>query len=520
MKTRTLLITALILGAGALFALPHQANAACRANQKLFTVITRDADGKLVPNMNFIVYHENTDPDGNPYLGSSLGSGKTDAGGQTAICVASSEPYAMKFYEYSADYGYTLLWHGSIPADGTGFRVEVRLSYLQAIFRDAEGALLKDVAYDLYIQEYDADGQAIIGESKLNKSKIISNKYNTGIIGATRSYLGAGNYVLGIHGSGNTYFFLWDQCIGQSQAIKLDYRLGTTRFMFENALGGLLKNHAFTVYQQAYDARNAPILGTAVASSLTTGATGKRDLYLPPGMYAVRIAGSHSGSIYYRWRVLATAETLTKVQYRLSTLRLITHDSNGRLVTNKPFIIGKQGTDAAGKPVIEKTLYSSNTGLLGFADVYLTAGRYSLTMDKKTTFYIDVFDNQITIVDWPRNISYRPTGEMALTSSVLNSALTVQMLPTVTIKGLSGFKRTASWAYRVRAAKVNVAYNATFFFNANKLKAAGINTDKLRLAYYNDGTKQWKYVGRINVTGQIATVTAKDIGLLVLVETK
>jgi len=503
------------------FILPHQAKADCTESQVSLNIITRDADGVLLPNINFAVFHQNINVDGNPYLGNSLTSGKTDAGGQNVICLKKTDsPYAVKLYEYNANYGYYMYWFSSLATEGSGYKLEARLSYMRVIVRDAESQLLKDIIFDVYVQEYDVDGKPIIGENKLNQSKLVYSKYYTGETGMARAYLSEGTYVLRIHGAGSTYYYLWDQHVYNEAVKPLEYKLSTLKVILQNATGVLLTNRTFSIYKQSYDVLNRPILGDVVVANLNVGEEGEKDTYLPAGTYALKISGSQSGVFYNYFKVAIKNERLTNVIYRLSGIRVITHDNKGTLLTNKKFSICLQGTDAAGRPTVKKTVLTSSTDILGFKDLYLTPERYALIIDGSTFFNLDVFVNQITIIDWPKAFSLRPAGEIVMSSPISNNTLTIKILPSVTVGNLLNFKKVVSQPYKTQAQSISSPYTIIFFYNTQRVQQGGINPNKLRIAYYNEQSKKWSYVGRNYVSKQQSIVVTKDKGIFILVETK
>lgn len=500
---------------------PSTAAAACTTSQQLISIITRDAGGTLLPGINFTVYHQGVDPDGNPYVANSLISGRTDVVGQAAVCVATTAyPYAIKFYEFNANYGYTLKWNSALTNTDGGYWIEIKMSYYRIIIRDAEGQLIKNTPVDIYTQEFDVDGNPIVGASRLNQEKLVA-RYSTGPTGVTRAYLAAGWYVMRIKGSGNSYFYLWNQRIESSteEVVQLEYKLSTLRVILEDALGGLLKNKTFSVYSQAYDARGQAIIGTVVGS-MSTGTTGKSDIYLPPGSYAVRIPGSLSDAYYYSWKNTTKEQSLTRLTYRLSGIRVVLRDANGQLLNNQRFSIGEQGTDANGNPIVQKTLYTGVTGLQGSSDIYLTPKRYVLIVGDKKVFNLDVYNTQFTTIDWPRAFTLRPRPDMALTNPISNSSLTVSILPSANPSSLSVFKRNISTPYRINGKTIGAAYIIQFFYNPTILRQKGVNPDRLRVAYYNEGTKKWSLVGRNDTARSVGIFASRAKGVYILIEIK
>lgn len=495
------------------------AQAACRENETTIQVVSRDVNGTLLPGVNYVVHGQNTNPDGQPYLGASIASGKTDAGGQSAACVRSdAAPFAVNFYEYNASYGNRILWSESLATAGQTVTAEVRLSYLRVIVRDGESGLLKNVKYDVFVQAYDVDGSPIVDENKINQAKLVSDKYNTGASGELRSYLGAGKYVVRVHGTGSSYFYLWEQDVANTAATTLEYKLGTLRVVLEDGLGALMKNRTFDLYTQDFDVRENPIYGNLISANLDVGSTGKYDAYLPPGSYALKIPGSLPGVAYSSWRIKVESETLTKREYRLSGLRIIIKDDSEKLVKNAKFDIGIQGTDAVGAPALKQNILSATTGELGYSDAYLTPGRYVLTYGTGRVYNLDVFENRFTVVDWPGSVIIR-RQEVTLTNPIANR-LTLKGIADAAVRGLKSYKKRMSKTYRVDVQRIVKPYTLSFSYSASDVRSKKVDPAKLRIAYYNPKTKKWSIIGRNNTKLQRVSTSVSVPGTFLLVSTK
>lgn len=499
---------------------------ACTGTNNPMRVITRDANGTLQAGINVQVYQELTDPDGNPYYGSSaLASGKTDAGGQSDIfCLNPTKaPYAVKVYESSATYGYFTIWSSQQTTDpGSGLiTAQVRMSSLYVLLRDAEGTVIKSAKFDLYVQSFDVNNQPIIDETKLNQDKLITSSLNTGDFGAKVAYLSAGNYVVRVYATGGkTYFHFWNQRVETEKITTLDTKLSTLRAVLEDGYSDVIKNQKLSIYTQKFDVRNKPIVGDLVAADLSTGSTGKVDAYVPAGTYALKINGSYSNAFYYKWRVAVTDQELTTATYRLSGFRIIIRDDKGNLVRSAKFSIATQKTDALGNPVVETiVLRDQNTGEAGYLDVYVPPDTYVLIYGTKRLYQLDANDNQFTKVDWPRVVSLRPQTEVELSNPIGNTNVTLRKrsMPKVSLKNV---KTTLSSAYRLNADKITKSYSITFHYTADKLAQKKTKADKVWIAFYNSQTKRWQLVGRNTASKLQAKATLKNKGTFVLVALK
>lgn len=514
----------LVIVAAAFFSTNRVAQAACKTNTTPFQIITRDANGVLQAGINFVIYQQLSNPDGGFYFGTSvLGSGKTDAGGQSAIlCVSSSKaPYGVKIYETNSTYGYFTIWDAEISTVGSTRTVDHRMSGLNVIMRNAEGKVIKNAKFDVYLQSFDVDGQPIIDETKLYQDKLISSGLTTGDYGARNIFLSAGHYVIRVHATGGQkYFYLWNQVVDSGAITTLDYKLSTLRSILEDGYGKLLKNQTLSIYQQSYDVRDNPIIGDLVASNLNTGSTGAVDAYVPAGAYALKIKSTYSNGYFYKWKVTAVDQQLTVTTYRLSGFRIILRDNAGGLATNAKFSIGTQQIDALGRPALGTTILSNvSTGSLGYADVYLPHSTYVLTYNGKRLYQLDVNENLFTKVDWPRLIILRPRAEVELSTPFANKNLTFRARSMPTVK-LAKFATSVSGAYRVAASSITKPYTIVFRYNQAMLDKKKTTAEKIRIAFYNDRTKKWQYVGKNYPTKSRASVAMAAIGTYVLVAVK
>ncbi|HEY4495203.1 MAG TPA: hypothetical protein VJC01_02005 [Candidatus Paceibacterota bacterium] len=487
-------------------------------------IVIRDAGGNLIPSINYAVYTEIKNPDGNPYFDDKykLTSGKTDGGGQSdVLCLnAAKYPYAVKLWETNATYGYFSIWSDKITGQGGIFEIEAKMSDLFVIIRDAEGNLVKNSSFDVFVQGFDVDNKPIIDETKLNQDKLVAAKVNTSDVGGKHLYLAPGSYAVRMYVTGGKeYFYLWNQQISAEQNTTLDYRQGTLRTTLEDGNGNLVKNQTFYIYTQKYDARNKPITGDLLAT-MQTGSTGKADAYLSTGEYAIKIPSTSKNLFYYIWKVKVSDGSLTDLKYRLSGLRVILRDDNGEVVKNAKFSISSQKIDALGRPVVDTAMVSGlNTGEGAFKDVYLPAGTYVLVYGKKNLYQIDVADTYFTKIDWSKYLTARLHKDAALSNPLKNVNLTMRKtaLPKI---NLSGFNKSISTAFKIEASRIEAPYTATFYYTEEQLKKKKVKAKKVAIAFYNQATKKWQYIGKNYPSRKIAAANIKGKGIIVLVAKK
>lgn len=503
----------------------NNALAACiPATQFGMHIVTRDAAGKLIPSINYAVYTEIKNPDGNPYFDDKykLTSGKTDGGGQSDIlCLdATKYPYAVKLWETNASYGYFSIWSDKIASQSGIFEVDAKMSDLFVIIRDAEGNLVKNSSFDVFVQGFNVDNEPIIDETKLNQDKLVAAKVNTSDVGGKHLYLAPGSYVVRMYATGGKeYFYLWNQKIFAELNTTLDYRQGTLRTTLEDGNGSLVKNQKFEIYTQKYDAQDKPITGDLLAT-MQTGSTGKADAYLPAGEYAVKIPSANKNLFYYIWKVKVSDEELNDIKYRLSGLRVILRDDSGEVVKNAKFSISSQKIDALGQPVVDTTVVAGlNTGEGAFKDVYLPAGTYVLVNGKKMLYQIDVADTYFTKIDWSKTLTARLHKDAALSNPLKNVNLTMRKTKMPKIN-LSNFSKAISTPFKVEASRIEAPYTATFYYTDEQLQKKKVKAEKVAIAFYNQVTKKWQYIGKNYPSRKIAAANIKGKGIIVLVAKK
>lgn len=508
------------------FANGQMARAACTSQQFSTQVVTRDSGSNLVPGINYAVYSETKDPNGAPYFDSRfvLTSGQTNAVGQSDVfCLDNKKyPYSVKLWETNQNYGYYSFWKDDIVSVNGILTLNAVLSDLYVAVRDAEGTLIKNSVFDVFVQGFDVDGNPIIDETKLNQDKQVLSQINTSNVGGKHLYLAEGSYAVRLKATGGTkYIYIWNQKVNKAQTASLDYKSGTLRMVIEDGNGGLMKNQPFSIYTQSYDAHNSPIVGDPVAVNLQTGPTGSADAYLPNGDYAVKIPSSVPNQFYYIWKLKIANGTLTKTTYHLSGIRVVLRDDAGEVARNSLLSVATQKKDILGNPVVDSVIVGNlNTGEEGFKDVYLPAGTYAIIYNKKKVYNLDTTDGYFTKVDWGKIVSGRLNGEVYFFSPFDNVNFSLRKTATPKIN-LNGFYKAISSAYKTSALTTKGgAYAVVFNYTDDQLKKAKTDPSKMRIAFYNQNSRKWQYVGKNYAGKKTAIVFTGNLGTFVLVAVK
>ncbi|MFH1207482.1 MAG: hypothetical protein V1668_02645 [Patescibacteria group bacterium] len=508
------------LGSAMFLGWPGASQAACASNTTQLQIISRDTDGQLLPGVNYLLYQQRKNPDNQPYFGTKLASGKTDAGGQATVCVGTKNfPLGIKLYTLSAAYGYQVIWQDRFSASANGYAVEAAFGYFDVMFRDAQGRLLAKKPFQLFAQQYDADGQPVSPANQFITTYILGGQQTTGVTGRVRLHLAAGTYVFKIPADAGQYYHLYNQKLAAGQSKIINYQLGAIHLKIENALGEALPNFKFAVYAQGQDSTRQPILGLPLFKLATANENGVYDLYLPDGTYVIRGLNPATKTYYMHWSIKGRNQGASTVTWRLSGVRVNLLSADRLPLPNTAFKIGLTSADSQGNWTLAKPIINATTDANGRADILLTPGNYSLSYGNNQLHNLAVTGGQFVLIDWPHAYSIRPEGgEMALTTPLANSNVKITGLSATNVRGLSMRKQNVGTPYRITANTLSQPYTVVFFYNKEKLAARGINTDKLRIAFYNGRTKTWGLVGANNYSTGRLTASVRDTGIFTLIE--
>lgn len=500
--------------------LPTPADAACSSTATTLHIISRDASGQLISGVNFQIFEQKENPDHQPYIGARVTTGTTDAGGQATLCLSTRHfPIAIKSYTLSANYGYLILWQNQLTATDTGYQADLVFSYFDVTFRDAYGSVQINKHFQIFAQQFTTDGKPVSPASQFISTYVLGGNRTTGITGQTRIYLAPGTYVFKIPADAGQYYYLYNQKLGNAQSQSINYPLGAIHLKIENALGDVQPGFKFAVYRQDVNSVRQPILGVPVFKTATANAEGAYDLYLPEGDYVVRGLNPLTKTYYLHWSIKGRERGTATVVWRLSGLRINLLNANHEALPNTEISVGKTGTDAHGSWVMTKPIIKVKTDAEGRADLLLTPGAYSLTYGNNTLHNLIVTEGQFVVLDWPYAYSIRPEGgEMALTTPLTNSNVRITALPSANIRGIAVRKQNVGTPYRVSANTIAEPYTVVFFYNPERLRARGIDPNKLRIAFYNDRTKHWSLVGNNLYRQSRLSATVNDPGSFTLIE--
>lgn len=270
-----------ILILGFILLMPHAVLSGSEEEVTL-NLFVRDSQGNIVKNVNFQVYEQRQNINGNNYLGTKLKSGKIDASGYERVSFKLKDPsvnnFAIRYYQDSHDACKFIKWNLYFTA-GRSHDVELNLSSVRVVLQGASGELLKDFKFNIYTAIEDING------NKVPSDKIWRNK-KTGIDGQSLFYLTSGNYFLTFEYPGlknieqAEHFFT----VTKDQQTDLVIPISVIRFAIRDWSGHLNENSKFKLYKKE------KILNTSdyqYVGSFSTGSAGYDILYLPSGDYKI-----------------------------------------------------------------------------------------------------------------------------------------------------------------------------------------------------------------------------------------
>ncbi|MBU4216273.1 thrombospondin type 3 repeat-containing protein [Candidatus Parcubacteria bacterium] len=298
-----------------LFGLASFASATTCTSAKV-TVIARDQDGEYIPNINFEIYEQVVDVDGNPKPGKKVATGKTSeiiGSGlasfvpaiDTAITTASSTVYALKMWDKNSTLGEFWFYNQIALTCGTEVTVTNVLSGVRLAFYNTAGELLKNIKGSLYTQRFDLENNPI------RESQDLLGTFDTSNEGAAYFYLGGKQYDLDNNSSGlytvefkspsGTLYKKFGISLADEKTSYINYVFGEARFNLRDAnTNELLPNYKIEIYQQDYDVYNGNKLGTLI-KSVAADSRGVVIFESPETIVSVR-AKNIKGDYEYFWQ--------------------------------------------------------------------------------------------------------------------------------------------------------------------------------------------------------------------------
>lgn len=344
-------------------------------------ITVRDGRGDLLKNWKFDVYKQETDADGNIIFGDHLGQYHTGETGVANIFL----PSGAYIFQFQGSGKEKITLNNQLIDSSTTSNINFLLGTFKLVVTGVDGALLKDIPVTFYRQDYDEHSTPIRG------AKITTE--NTGENGSVIFYAPEGKYVVDLKGPDGYSYTLWEQEIKTSafseRKYERKYTMSAFNIFIRSQKNDLIKEIPVEIYNQKYDADGNPILGEKIGTK-TTNDTGRAEIYLPKGTYAIVVPSSVKNWNHFFWERNIYEEWTTKMTLYLSALRVISKDAEGKKVKNIQGTISTQKLDIEGNPILNTKLFTFHTGEAGFQDIYLPEGVYAITVGEKSRFNIVV----------------------------------------------------------------------------------------------------------------------------------
>jgi len=258
------------------------------------------------------------------------------------------------------------------------------------IARNSAGEFIPNIAVEVFEQIEDADYRPKPGlKVASGKTSVISGKFS-GIIKKPEGK----KYAIKMNSLGkdaSAFWFYNKLELSCGDVAEASETLSAVEFIIRDAKGALKRNEQFSIYLQKYDVDGKPIREkSSLLASLNTGGSGKAVAYVPSGAnhidgngsgyYVLEKAGINGG-YYSQYDILASERNTTRVEYRLSKIKLELKNSSGKpFPANSKVEIFTQKKDEDDDPVVGekiKDLYTDDAGIILFE---YPAGIYAIRL--------------------------------------------------------------------------------------------------------------------------------------------
>lgn len=383
---------------------------------------------------------------------------------------------------------------------------------VQVLARDQNGATIPGIAYVIFEEAINSDGQ-------IRPGKIVSSGKIDAILGAGKSTFKptSGNYIVKMYDKNSNYgaFYFYNQLtLACGEEKSFTAYLSGLSIELRDSNGTLRKNTTFTISQQTYDANGEPIKqkGTTIAT-FNSDVSAQNLIYLAdsghtidraPINYVFSSAG-FSGSEFTRYNIGLTEGRIKELNYIFSDVMIRFKDKDKNILPagiKVEFL--KQKSDVTGRVVADKlikTLTIDNDGYVifeypagtyfarikktngsyyNFTDIKIADGfRTSLTLetlDSSSEQVACTTNSNLNVVARKASGSYIPNIKFELYEKVLNAnnlpaagALIVKGFTNDLGNGLVTFKPNSGKIYMLKMYDKNAKTGAFWFFDDIKL---------------------------------------------------
>jgi len=344
---------------GVLLILPSLA----KANDTYATlnVLAKDANGLKVMYVNFNVFEQKYDINGNKIFGERINGGYIKETGLQSIQIKNSpnitKVIAIEYYKNDRNCEKFILWDQKI----SGLEnkdINLILSSVRLILRDADNNLLKNLSYEIWSAITDVYGNIVA------KAQLYGNE-KTEVPGVRVYYFIPGNYILKIRypDINNIEALNYKFVVNQNQQTDLTYTLNLLQVTAKDYQGNLKKNAEFKLYYEHDDEYKE-------IGNFNTGDSGLKKLYLPQGDYKIEFK-NYNGKFDTVYNFSLSQNDKKEFAYNYGSLRLKILDTDEDPVPNARVMLYKYANGQ-----LQGQIYNAMTNNDGYVEVPLSSGYY------------------------------------------------------------------------------------------------------------------------------------------------
>jgi hypothetical protein len=365
------------------------------AEAVLVELKTTSIGGEVLADMNFELYTQIIDANGQDTAGSLVFAGKTDISGKASKSFAPDprKKYALKIYSYNKGVGEYWYMDEFRFQCGADMMIEKSLPAINLVLRKADNSLVKNKKFSLYTQKTDADNNPI-----KEKQDLVSSSFSSSEEGLARIFVGPahptnekknGLYVLEVLGENNKIYTKYDIKVESDIDTELQFIFSELLLQVFQGNGQVAANTPVSAYKQTSNASGAYSLGGLEMSGVTD-ANGFIRFPLPSGFYAITMKDIFKKDIvFYRQRVAEGKKTSRSV--KLNMTRVSAYDAGGRLLPNTSFKIYSLKEDEKGRFMRLGQIGGLKTPANGYLDFSIVEGPYLLTVASGKSEYGEVY---------------------------------------------------------------------------------------------------------------------------------
>jgi len=344
---------------GVLLILPSLA----KANDTYATlnVLAKDANGLKVMYVNFNVFEQKYDINGNKIFGERINGGYIKETGLQSIQIKNSpnitKVIAIEYYKNDRNCEKFILWDQKI----SGLEnkdINLILSSVRLILRDADNNLLKNLSYEIWSAITDVYGNIVA------KAQLYGNE-KTEVPGVRVYYFIPGNYILKIRypDINNIEALNYKFVVNQNQQTDLTYTLNLLQVTAKDYQGNLKKNAEFKLYYEQDDEYKE-------IGNFNTGDSGLKKLYLPQGDYKIEFK-NYNGKFDTVYNFSLSQNDKKEFAYNYGSLRLKILDTDEDPVPNARVMLYKYANSQ-----LQGQIYNAMTNNDGYVEVPLSTNYY------------------------------------------------------------------------------------------------------------------------------------------------